>query len=361
MQSVASNISIAEYCEDMQDGKVIANPEYQRSDKVWPSQAQSFLIETILLGFPIPKIALNQILDLKSRQVIREIVDGQQRSRAIFNFFQGRLKLSRAIELEEAKGCAFDDLSDDLKSAFLTYPLTYDLFTNTTPADVREVFRRINLYTVPLNPEEQRHAVFQGSFKIFIYHLSRVFSQPLSLMGVLSDKQIVRMQDAKLFTEISHACLNGITTTSKASLNALYAQKDKSFPEGPSLEMAFTYAIDRLLTMNDLHGTPLMKPYQFYALTLALMHLQFPQEKLQALYPVESPVNFDPITAIRNLSILADALETDDAEDAAEDDEEDDFENFNEFVLASTSRTNVASQRATRFMWMCKALAQSDI
>jgi len=34
-----------------------------------------------------------------------------------------------------------------------------------TPAEVREVFRRINSYTVPLNSEEQRHATYQGPFK----------------------------------------------------------------------------------------------------------------------------------------------------------------------------------------------------
>lgn len=350
MQSVASNISVAEYCEDIRDGKVIANPEYQRSDKVWPELAQSFLIETVLLGFPIPKIALNQMLDLKSRQVIREIVDGQQRSRAIYRFFQGELRLSRSIELEEAKDCTFDDLDDTLKSAFLTYPITYDLFTNTTPAEVREVFRRINLYTVPLNPEEQRHAIYQGSFKVFIYHLSRLFSQPLSLMGVLTDKQIVRMQDAKLFTEISHACLNGITTTSKASLNSLYSQKDKQFPEEPVLESDFTHAIDRLLTMTDLHSTPLMKPYQFYALALALIHLQDPKEKLQEAFRVSTPIDFNQTTAVQNLSILAEALESDEPDGP-----------YEEFILASTSRTNVASQRATRFEWMCKALTQSDI
>ena len=350
MQSVASNISVAEYCEAMRDRKVIANLDYQRSDKIWPDLAQSFLIETILLGYPMPKIALNQILDLKSRQVIREIVDGQQRSRAIYRFFLGELRLSRAIELEEARGRTFDDLDDALKSAFLTYAVSYDLFTNTTPDEVREVFRRINLYMVPLNPEEQRHAIYQGDFKVFIYHLTRLYSEALTLMGVMSDKQIVRAQDAKLFTEITHACLNGITTTNKQSLDRIYKQYDKSFPQEPELDEAFTYAIDRLLAMPEIHRTPLMRPYQFYSLTLAIMHLYRPQETLNPYFPLDAPVDFDEASAVRNLSALAESLETEELP-----------EPFTEFIEASSSKTNVASQRRIRFQWMCSALTQPYI
>jgi hypothetical protein len=350
MQTVASNISVAEYCELIGDRKIIANPDYQRSDKIWPPLAQSFLIETILLDYPMPKIALNQILDLRSRQVIREIVDGQQRSRAISNFFQGELRLSRAIELDDARGRTFDELDDALKSAFLTYAISYDLFTNTTPDEVREVFRRINLYQVPLNAEEQRNAIYQGAFKVFIYHLSRLYSGPLQLMGVMTNRQIVRAQDAKLFTEIMHACLNGITTTNKGSLDRIYKQKDKEFPEEVELQDAFTYAIDRLLAMPEIHRTRLMRPYQFYSLALAVMHLYRPLAMLQRYFPLEFPIDFDQESAVRNLSVLAEALEVDEPPSS-----------FMPFIDASASKTNVASQRISRFQWICTALSQPYI
>ena len=42
-----------------------------------------------------------------------------------------------------------------------------------TPDQIRETFRRINSYTVPLNPEEHRHAVFQGDFKWFMHDLTK--------------------------------------------------------------------------------------------------------------------------------------------------------------------------------------------
>ena len=80
----------------------------------------------------------------------------------------------------------------------------------STPADIREVFRRINSYNVPLNPEEQRHASYQGLFKWFIHRLTRRFDKHFVEMGMLSSKQIVRMGDAKILTELCHSFLKGI-------------------------------------------------------------------------------------------------------------------------------------------------------
>ncbi|HVO71966.1 MAG TPA: DUF262 domain-containing protein, partial [Aggregatilineaceae bacterium] len=94
MQVIPSNFTVAEYCEQMLGGKIIVNRDYQRSPKVWPPAARSYLIESILLGFPIPKLSLYQRTDLRSRTTLKEIVDGQQRSTAILAFFEDELRLS---------------------------------------------------------------------------------------------------------------------------------------------------------------------------------------------------------------------------------------------------------------------------
>ncbi len=76
LQPVQSPMTIADYCAAMTRREISTNSEYQRSDKVWPPAARSFLIETILQGYPIPKIFLFQITDLKSKKTVKEIVDG---------------------------------------------------------------------------------------------------------------------------------------------------------------------------------------------------------------------------------------------------------------------------------------------
>ena len=63
------------YCQQMREKSIIVNHDYQRSDKVWPPAARSYLIETILLGFPIPKLSLYQTTDLKTKKT-KKNMDG---------------------------------------------------------------------------------------------------------------------------------------------------------------------------------------------------------------------------------------------------------------------------------------------
>src|SRR5438067_2453856 len=94
MNVLPTTFTVAEYCQQMLAGAIIVNRDYQRSDKVWPPAARSFLIDTILLGYPLPKFSLHQNTDLKTRQTVKAIVDGQQRSMAIQDFFSDKLRLS---------------------------------------------------------------------------------------------------------------------------------------------------------------------------------------------------------------------------------------------------------------------------
>ncbi len=179
------------------------------------------MIETILLNYPVPKLSLHQVTDLKARRRYKEIVDGQQRSTAIFDFYTDKMRLSRTLELEEAAGKRYSELGEELQQQFLDYGLTFDLFIDMGPDQVREVFRRMNSFTVPLNYEEQRHARYQGPFKWFIHRLTRDYDKPFE-NGVFAAKQLVRMADAKLLTEVAHAMIHGITTTTKRRLDDLY-------------------------------------------------------------------------------------------------------------------------------------------
>ena len=98
MRTVPTNMTIADYCQGMQRKEILVNNEYQRSDKVWPPPARSYLVETVLQDFPIPKLSLHQKTDIKSRRVIKEIVDGQQRSRALLDFYEDKFALAKSVE-----------------------------------------------------------------------------------------------------------------------------------------------------------------------------------------------------------------------------------------------------------------------
>lgn len=345
MQITSTNYTVADYCQAMECKEIIVNRDYQRSDRVWPPLAKSFLIETILQNYPIPKFFLFPRTDLKSRKTYREIVDGQQRSRAILDFYNDKFPLSRSSEITEAAGKHYSELTDELKQAFLDYALSVDLFVAATPADIREVFRRINAYTVPLNPEEKRHSIYQGAFKWFIHDLSKTYDQNLVDIGVFTEKQLIRMADAKLFTELIHAVLKGIMKTNARSLDALYRDYDSEFPEQPEMEQRISNAVNFVIRLEEIHQSALMKSYNFYTLMLAISHLKSPVESLNSLYSQPSPYVYHRDYAVSNLTSLADVLDADTFDDK-----------FKPFVSATVSDTNGARNRQTRFQWFCKAL-----
>jgi hypothetical protein len=350
MQVVESRFTIADYCAALDRKEIIVNATYQRSNLVWPAAARSFLIETIIMGYPLPKFFLHQKIDVSSRKSYKEIVDGQQRSKAIKDFFDNKLRLSRNTQFGLLAGKTYSTLSDEQKGSFLNYSLSTDLFIAASSDEIREVFRRLNSYNVPLNPEEQRTASYQGDFKWFIYHLSRTLDNSLLRIGVLKESSIIRLTDSKLFSEITHAIIYGIETTNSKKLDSLYKKYDSLFSESEVIKGQIVNAFDKIFSLEEIHGGPLMKHYLIYSLVLAIIHVTSPISTLEDLFPISSGITIDNTTALLRLQQLAEALEN--PEQAQEE--------FQSFINASTTKTNVAYERGVRFQWFCKSLTETD-
>jgi uncharacterized protein with ParB-like and HNH nuclease domain len=82
-----------------------ANPEYQRG-AVWTLAQKKLLVDSLLRGYPIPLIYLHHI----ARQVAGakhehfEVIDGQQRIKALYEYHEGNFKLlDPVMEAEEAQ------------------------------------------------------------------------------------------------------------------------------------------------------------------------------------------------------------------------------------------------------------------
>ena len=105
---------------------IVINKEYQRGAGLWPSTAQTYFIDTILEGFPFPKLYFYQSFDRSKKKPIKEVVDGQQRLSTIRNFCAGKFKLSSASE--NYKGLSFMDLSEEDQEKFLMYSICSSLY-----------------------------------------------------------------------------------------------------------------------------------------------------------------------------------------------------------------------------------------
>jgi hypothetical protein len=347
--SQSTHMTVAEYCTAMERNEIIVNKNYQRSDQVWPDVARSFLIESIMLGFPIPKVYLHSKTDLKTRKTIKEIVDGQQRSRAISDFFFDKLALSKQLETEELRGRTYSQLDEEWQSKFITHSIAIDLFLAASQDEVIQVFRRMNSYTVPLNPEEMRNAEHQGEFKWFLYEFAQGYSSAMADLGIFGAKGLVRMQDLKLYTEILHAMQHGITTTNKAALDAMYRDNDQSFAKEDNFAKPLKYAFDRICSMSYLKDSNLAKPYMIYSLALAIIDSQ---SSIPNLGQFKLAVDFDSISLERRLLDMSAAIDLDSSKTKKSP--------FGNFIEASRERTNVKAQRETRVKWFIKALSGSQ-
>jgi hypothetical protein len=346
MQLNTTTFTLAEYCQQMEDKLIIVNHDYQRSQKIWPAVARSYLIDTILGGYPIPKLILSQTTDLQSRKTIKEIVDGQQRSQAILDFFKDNLRLSGQTTFA---GMTYSQLDDETQTRFLSYAIGVDLLVGVTPREIREIFRRMNSYTIPLNHQERRHAIYQGAFKWFIARLTEQWAEPLKAMGVLTERAISRMDDAELFTEVLFAYENGIQSRSQKKLDNFYQQHEKD----ASLDQYESYlkeAMNDLLRWEGIHNGPLLASYSFYSLVLALIHLRHPSSQLLSVFDPSGLSIRDDAVVLNNFGTLVNALEAPSSND-----------NLKSFVTAYSKSTTKKIPRETRMRFLCRALTEDQI
>ncbi len=234
---------------------------------------------------------------------------------------------------------SYSELPEEWQSRFVSYSISIDLLVAATYDEVRQIFRRMNSYTIPLNPEELRNAEFQGPFKWFLYETARKYEIDLSKMKVFSEKALVRMQDLKLYTEIACAIENGITTTSKVHLDRIYRKYDVKFDDKTLFSQLFDNAFNFICGLEFLSDTSLAKPHIIYSLALAVIHTLRP---LPNLAPVAG-ISVDRLNRRQlelQLSEMAEALELDQSEVPNSP--------YKDFVGAASERTNVKSQREIR-------------
>ena len=82
MNITSSGINTVQAYEWYREGKLLVNRRYQRK-LVWTVEEKQKLIDSILLGYPLPLILLAQ-----TKEACYEIIDGMQRLNALFSFIE---------------------------------------------------------------------------------------------------------------------------------------------------------------------------------------------------------------------------------------------------------------------------------
>jgi hypothetical protein len=128
-------------------------PDWQR-EEVWGPAKKQALIDTILQGWKLPKFYLSKTSEEPEEF---EVVDGQQRLTAIFDFFDNALPLSTA-SAKHFKGPFYKDLPGATSDAFDDFEIEYDEITDATDKELKEFFQRLQ-QGLPLRSSEKLNAL----------------------------------------------------------------------------------------------------------------------------------------------------------------------------------------------------------
>lgn len=174
---------------DMYLSKEINIPEMQRK-YVWDSKKSSRLIESIILGLPIPPLFFMEISDNKY-----EVIDGVQRLTTIVNYMEGNswtgnsspaAKLTKDVA-KGIRGKKFEELNSEYQRKIRRSTVPLIEFSQASPGNHNSkylIFERINTGSEKLNPMQIRKSLSYGPFIQSVYDaanssecLAKIFTQ----------------------------------------------------------------------------------------------------------------------------------------------------------------------------------------
>jgi hypothetical protein len=254
--------------------ELVLQPRFQRRD-VWSPKAKSHLIDTILRGLPIPIIFVRQNVDPKQRKTIREVVDGQQRLRAVISYSKDEFPVVKS-QSPSFGGKRFSQLPQDAQQRFLNYEFSVVLLEEVSDADVLDIFARLNTYAQTLTAQELLNAAYFGEFKQTVYALGWEHLEFWRQNRILIDRQIMRMAEAELTTELLVVMLTGIQHR-RNKIKELYENNDDTFSEKQRVVKEFKAVIDTLAACfgDTLRDTIFGRRVLFYSLFCAFYHTMY--------------------------------------------------------------------------------------
>ena len=149
-------------------------PEFQR-EYVWDQTRASKLIESFLLGLPVPGVFL-----YKERATNKfQVIDGQQRILSAVRFLEGRFD-NRVFFLKNVnpkwEGKTFQELPEydqlQLQDAVLRATIVQQLDPDDN-SSVYHIFERLNTGGVKLSPMEIRKCVYASTFSTLLEELNQ--------------------------------------------------------------------------------------------------------------------------------------------------------------------------------------------
>ncbi len=256
------------------------NPKYQRNP-IWSPAQQCFLIDSIITDQPIPQVYLNLVTEDQGgkRKTVYEVVDGQQRLRAILHFMKDQYQLKPLNErrypvstaYKEHVGKRYSELPEDLQQAIWDYSLAVQEVRNLGEDEIKAMFARLNWVVSKLNKQELRHSLYEGEF---LKLSEKIANEPFwQKHEMFSRDDLARMKDVEFVSELIVVLLADVQEGTE-NLDQFYIDYQDSFPSQNSHKKKFLgilAVIDKILI--GLGDSRFVKKADFYGIFSALARI----------------------------------------------------------------------------------------
>lgn len=144
-------------------------PPFQR-EKVWSTKQKSELIESLIMGIPIPVFYVKEKSD-----GVYVVVDGKQRLTTLFEYIDNKFQLDKLSILKDYIGLRFSDLSPLDQNKIEDCSLNLNVIKAPTSDRVTfDLFDRVNRGGTRINNQEMRNALYQGNATRLIDKLAKL-------------------------------------------------------------------------------------------------------------------------------------------------------------------------------------------
>lgn len=161
------DLTLSQLREMCADGDIVPNPDYQR-DYVYNNKLASKLIESVLIGIPIPTIYLCQENDETF-----SVIDGQQRITSFVRYLNNEYSLVGLMELVDLNGFLYKDLDKSIQKKLKSSALHCICIQKESQNLKYEIFARLNQGAVSLKPQELRNCIYRGNFNNMLEEVAK--------------------------------------------------------------------------------------------------------------------------------------------------------------------------------------------
>lgn len=241
--------------------QINTNPDYQRPS-VWTKPQKQLLIDTILRDFDIPKIYLHKRDGEKF-----DVIDGQQRIRAIWSFYNDEFALAKdadPVNGVPVAGKKYSELPIDISSIVDSYTLDFVILDNPNEDEIREMFLRLQNGTT-LKAQEKRNAM-PGNMRNFVKKVAtHEFFDKVNFTNTRFTYDLIAAQMCLL------ALTKQVCNIKDKDLNAMYAEQKAFDAQSPEAKNVFR-VLDYLNTMFP-SKAPELKRYSVISLFILIMEM----------------------------------------------------------------------------------------